>query len=114
MRGALASLLVCVSAAGAAAAQSAPETDYALQCRGCHGADGAGVPGHVPPLAGVAELLATPAGRARLLAVPGVRQASLSDERLARLLEWAALRFAPPGCAPTFPPLDAGEVERLR
>ncbi len=100
--------------AAGAAAQSVPETDYALQCRGCHGVDGVGVPGKVPPLTGVAELLETPAGRARLLAVPGVRQSSLSDERLARLLEWVALRFAPAESAPSFAPLSAAEVEKLR
>jgi len=113
MRGAPATLLACL-VAGGAAAQSLPETDYTLQCRGCHGADGAGVPGQVPPLSGVAELLETPAGRARLLAVPGVRQSSLSDERLARMLEWVALRFAPAEGAASFPPLTAQEVERLR
>jgi cytochrome c553 len=113
VRGALAIWLACL-AAGGAAAQSVLETDYALQCRGCHGADGSGVPGQVPSLAGVAALLETPAGRARLLAVPGVRQSSLSDERLARLLEWVALRFASTESTPTFPPLSAAEIERLR
>ena len=113
MRGALATLLAGV-VAGSAAAQSVPETDYVLQCRGCHGADGSGVAGHVPSLAGVAALLETPAGRARLLAVPGVRQSSLSDERLARLLEWVALHFAPSESEPRFPPLTTAEVERLR
>jgi cytochrome c553 len=110
----LSSLLACLAASGSAGAESLPETDYALQCRGCHGADGAGVPGQVPPLSGVAELLETPEGRARLLAVPGVRQSSLSDERLARLLEWVALRFAPAESTSDFPPLSAEEVERLR
>lgn len=113
MRVTLATLLACLAAVGATA-QSAPESDYALQCRGCHGADGSGVPGHVPSLAGVAALLETPTGRARLLAVPGVRQSSLSDERLAVLLGWVALRFAPTESASTFPPLSAAEVERLR
>ena len=113
MRRALATLLVCL-VAGAAAAQSLPETDYILQCRGCHGPEGAGVPGHVPSLAGIAGLLATPAGRARLLAVPGVRQSSLSDARLAALLGWAGLRFAPAGATPAFRPLTADEVARLR
>jgi mono/diheme cytochrome c family protein len=112
MRRAFATLLAAF-VAGAAAAAPAPETDYALQCRGCHGPDGAGVPGRVPGLAGVSALLATPEGRARLLAVPGVRQASLTDERLAALLGWVAERFAPPGSAPP-PALDAGEVGRLR
>jgi mono/diheme cytochrome c family protein len=106
-------VLLALALGGAAASAPAPETDYALQCRGCHGADGAGVPGRVPGLAGVAALLDTPAGRARLLAVPGVRQASLSDERLAALLVWVANRFAPPGAAGAAA-LDAGEVARLR
>ncbi len=105
--------LICLAASGAAG-QSALETDYALQCRGCHGADGAGVPGHVPSLFGVAALLETPAGRARLLSVPGVRQSSLSDARLATLLEWVAVRFAPPGRAPAPPALSGEEVARLR
>jgi cytochrome c553 len=114
VRRALAFAALACLAAGAAAAQTPAEVDYALQCRGCHGPDGAGVAGHVPSLAGVGTLLATPAGRARLLAVPGVRQASLSDERLAALLAWAAVRFAPPGEAPAFAPLSAAEVARLR
>jgi len=109
----LAIALACLAASGAAA-QSVEETDYALQCRGCHGADGAGVPGHVPSLLGVAALLETPAGRARLLSIPGVRQSSLSDERLAALLEWVAVRFAPPGSSPALPVLTGAEVARLR
>jgi len=104
--------LACLAASGSVA-QAARETDYALQCRGCHGADGAGVPGRVPSLAGVAGLLDTEAGRTRLLAVPGVRQASLSDARLAALLEWVAVRFAPPGAAAPGK-LTPGEVARLR
>ena len=113
MRGPLGVALAAL-VAGAAAAESPVETDYALQCRGCHGADGAGVAGRVPSLAGVAALLATDAGRARLMSVPGVRQASLSDERLAALLAWTALAFAPPGEAAAFAPLSAGEVARYR
>jgi mono/diheme cytochrome c family protein len=112
MRRALAVGLAAL-AAGAAGAEPAPETDYALQCRGCHGAEGAGVPGRVPGLAGVAALLETAEGRARLLAVPGVRQASLSDGRLAALLTWVADRFAPPG-AERAAELTAADVERLR
>ena len=98
----------------AAAAAASPEQDYALQCRGCHGPDGAGVPGRVPSLSGVAALLATPEGRARLLSVAGVRQASLSDARLAALLGWVATGFAAPGDRPAFAPLSAEEVGRYR
>ena len=131
MRAVLAIGLACLAASGAAgqsapvttasqsvpvttAPRSVPETDYALQCRGCHGAEGIGVPGHVPSLFGVAALLETPAGRARLLSVPGVRQSSLSDARLATLLEWVAVRFAPPGAERAAPALTGADVARLR
>jgi hypothetical protein len=50
----------------------------------------------------------------RLLAVPGVRQASLSDERLAALLAWVAVRFAPDGGRGSAPALTGEEVSRLR
>ncbi len=95
-------------------AAASPEQDYALQCRGCHGPSGEGVPGHVPSLAGVAALLETPTGRARLLAVPGVRGASLSDARLAALLGWLARELAAPGAHTDFVPLSAEEVARYR
>jgi len=107
-------LALALALVGEAPAQRLAASDYALQCRGCHGADGAGVAGRVPSLRGVAALLETSAGRARLLAVPGVRQASVSDERLATLLAWVALRFAPSGAAPAFAPLGPEEVGRLR
>ena len=43
----------------------APNVEYALNCQGCHRADGAGTPGSVPPLAGsVARFLAVPGGHA--------------------------------------------------
>lgn len=95
-----------------AAAQSAPESDYVLQCRGCHGPEGMGVPGLVPGLADMGGMLATPEGRTRLLQVPGIRQASLSDERLAALLTWAAGHFGR-GDGPVRP-IAAEEVARLR
>jgi hypothetical protein len=62
----------------------------------------------------VAALLETEAGRARLLSVAGVRQASLSDARLAALLDWVALRFAPEGASPRPAPLSPVEVTRYR
>jgi cytochrome c553 len=108
-------LAAALAASGAGAQEiSGPRLDYVLQCMGCHLEDGSGAPGRVPSLAGVAALLATPEGRARLLSVPGVRQASLSDERLAALLSWTAAAFAPPGEAPAFAPLSAEEVARYR
>lgn len=90
----LAVVLTALGAGTGAAAQSRPESDYVLQCRGCHGPEGAGVPDLVPGLDEMGTLLATSEGRRRLLEVPGIRQASLSDARLAALLNWAAARFS--------------------
>jgi mono/diheme cytochrome c family protein len=98
-------------AATAANAAPPPVEDYLLHCSGCHHADGAGVPGVVPPLSGLAPFLATPAGRAYLVRVPGVAQASLDDERLAALLNWVMREMS--GAQPS-PAYDAVEVHALR
>ncbi len=74
-------------------ALSGPELDYVLNCSGCHHRDGSGVPGAVPPLAGIGRFLRTAEGRSYLVAVPGVAQAPLSDERLAALLDWLVERI---------------------
>ena len=82
-----------------------------LHCAACHRLDGTGTPGVVPSLHGIGGLLATPEGRAYLARVPGVAQAPLSDERLARLLNWVLAEFS--GTAPT-PGYTAREVGALR
>ncbi len=97
--------------AAAANAAPPPGEDYLLHCSGCHLASGAGVPGVVPPLSGLAPFLATPAGRAYLVRVPGVAQASLDDQRLAALLNWVMREMS--GAQP-LPAYGAGEVHALR
>jgi mono/diheme cytochrome c family protein len=110
-------LLVLLLAAAALRAGAAdapiPEAseDYVLHCSACHAFDGAGVPGVVPTLHGIALLLDAPGGRAYLAQVPGVAQAPLSDARLARLLDWVLLSFS--GATPE-PPYSAAEVGALR
>ena len=105
--------LAAALALGAAAASAAPPPaeDYVLHCSACHHADGAGVPGVVPPLTGLAPFLAMPAGRAYLVRVPGVAQAALDDARLAALLNWVLREFS--GAEPR-PGYDAQEVHALR
>ncbi len=88
--------------------------DYALQCQGCHGPDGAGIVGSVPTLHGVGRLAATPAGRAYLAQVPGVANASLSDARLAALLGFVLARWSARELPAHFVPYTAAEVARLR
>jgi mono/diheme cytochrome c family protein len=99
------------SFAAVAHAAPSPDEDFLLHCSGCHHADGAGVPGVVPPLTGLAPFLATPEGRAYLVRVPGVAQASLDDARLAALLDWVLRELS--GVAPR-PGFDASEVHALR
>ena len=73
-----------LSAGAPAAGMSGPTLDYALNCQGCHRADGTGTPGSVPPLAGsVGKFLRVPGGREYLGRVPGVAQAPLDDAALA-------------------------------
>src|SRR5262249_48882191 len=75
--------LVLLATTGVAGAY-APSVEYALNCQGCHRADGIGTPGSVPPLAGsVARFLTVPGGREYLVRVPGVAQAPLDDAALA-------------------------------
>ena len=85
--------------------------DYVLHCSACHGPDGVGVPDRVPSLMATGELALQPGGREYLMRVPGAAQAPLSDERLARLLEWAVERF---GGVRIEPPLSAEEVGLAR
>lgn len=89
-----------------------PELEnYVLHCSGCHRLDGRGVPGVAPDLRKIGALLQTQAGRAYLGGVPGVAQAPVGDEELARLLNWVLTEIA--GVAPD-PPYSGVEVGVLR
>ncbi len=92
-----------------------PAVDYALNCQGCHRADGTETPGSVPALAGsVARFLAVPGGREYLVQVPGVSQAPLDDAPLAALLNWMLERFDAAHMPKPFVPYSAEEIGRLR
>lgn len=102
-------VLVLTWAGRGVAAPPDPGEDYLLHCSGCHGPDGRGVPGVVPSLHGLGWLLGAPGGRDYLVRVPGVAQAPLSDERLARLLAWVLDRWSDAQAN-----LSAEEIARLR
>ena len=117
MRSARALLGACAFAAIAlrAHAEPPPAQDYVLECRGCHGARGEGVPSKVPSLAQTARFLATPRGRAYLVRVPGVAGSQISDARIAALLNWMLRELAKDPLAPDdFAPYTASEVARAR
>src|SRR5579871_5990585 len=66
-----------------------PQTNYQLQCMGCHTPDGSGEPGRVPNIKDtLAPFARIPAGRRFLIQVPGASQSTLSDAELAELLNW--------------------------
>ena len=99
----------------AVAAAYTPDVDYALNCQGCHRADGAGTPGTIPALAGsVARFLGVPGGREYLGRVPGVAQAPLGDAALAAVLNWILWRFDAAHVPAGFAPYTAVEEGRLR
>jgi len=114
-------MLIALIASGtlASADSSTPRPEpesYMLHCSGCHRADGRGVPGVAPDLRTIGPLLRTPAGRAYLGRVPGVAQAPVDDEELARLLNWVLTEIAGTAPQPTYTPREVGilRAEPLR
>jgi mono/diheme cytochrome c family protein len=113
----LRTLIFNVFAAGllASAAFADPQTDYMLNCRGCHGPDGSGIAEGAPSFRGyVAKFLWVPGGREYLIRVPGTAQSELSDARTAALLNWILQEFSPNQIPANFAPYTADEVARLR
>jgi hypothetical protein len=110
-----AGLLLLALEATPAGAASGPALDYALECQGCHRADGSGTPGSVPTLRdSVARFLAVPGGREYVVRVPGVAQAPLDDGALAAVLNWMLDHFDRAHVPAGFAPYAAEEVGRLR
>jgi hypothetical protein len=96
-------------------AHADPRVDYMLNCRGCHGPDGAGAPGAAPSFRGqVAKFLSVPGGREYLIRVPGTAQSELDDVRTAALLTWLVQEFSPGEIPVDFTPYTAAEVGPAR
>ena len=110
---ALAAFLIATPS-GLSHAESAP-INYMLHCQGCHLADGSGKPGSVPSLVdSIGRFALVPGGREYLVRVPGSSQAPLSDEELARVLNYMIRSFGPADVAADFRPFDAVEVTQVR
>ena len=110
--------LAALSAAAllmAGAARGDPRVDYMLNCRGCHGPDGAGAPGAAPSFRDqLGKFLSVPGGREYLIQVPGTAQSELDDARTAALLTWLVREFSPAEVPAGFTPYTAEEVGRER
>ena len=115
-----AALAAITAVVPAARALERPESvdvaqNYVLFCAGCHGLDGAGVAGHVPPLRdSLARLLRIPGGREFLLRVPGVSNSALSDAALAAVMNWCVRQFAGEQSAARQPAYTTAELAAAR
>jgi cytochrome c553 len=115
MRSLLPLLFMAVAPLSVAAADDAVRANYLLACRGCHLADGAGVPPEVPSLRNtLGPLAASAEGRRYLVRVPGVLQSRLSDEKLTEVLNWVLTEFNAATLPRDFEPLTTDEVAAAR
>jgi len=91
------------------------QSNYMLNCQGCHLADGSGLAGSVPSMDGfVGSFLAVPGGREFLVQVPGSANSPLSDLELAELLNWILTTMSAQQLTPDFQYYTEAEVRQLR
>ena len=90
--------------------------DYLLNCAGCHGLDGAGVPRQgVPDFRRSAGVFTrTPSGREYLIRVPGSSGSVLTNEELAGVLNWIVAEFGGDDVGPDFGAFTTPEVGGAR
>lgn len=106
----LAALPLC-----AAAADDEVRANYLLGCRGCHLADGSGVPPEIPSLRNtLGALVSSSAGRDYIMRVPGALQSRLDSQQLADVLNWILLEFNADTLPVDFRPYSAGDVAAAR
>lgn len=104
-----------IAPAGRARAATNPHIAYMLDCQGCHGANGQGVPGKVPDMRrSVAVLAATAAGRRYLVEVPGAAQSPLSNAALAQVLNWIIAHLSAVPVPKGVKPFTSREVASYR
>jgi hypothetical protein len=91
------------------------QTLYTLNCSGCHGAKGLGVPeAGIPNLNDAGRYVRTELGRRYLIQVPGLSQSRLDDATVARLLNWVLQEFSANRLPADFTPYTAEEVTHFR
>ena len=115
MRLALLLLLTALLLPSGTRADDKAKANYLLACRGCHLADGRGVPPDVPSLRDtLGPFLSSPAGRSYLVRVPGVAQSRLDDQQLADVINWVLREFNAARLPEDFSPFSASEVAAAR
>jgi mono/diheme cytochrome c family protein len=106
---------VYVALAADARAEQSLWTLYTLNCSGCHGAGGQGVPeAGIPNLDEAGRYVRTRLGREYLIEVPGLSQSRLDDATAASLLNWVLRQFSAASLPADFKPYSTEEVTRFR
>ena len=106
---------VCTAPVAVAHAEMSLSANYTLNCSGCHGQDGHGVPeAGIPDLNDAGRYVSTALGRRYLVQVPGLSQSRLDDATAARILNWILMRFSANHLPADFTPYTAEEVARFR
>ena len=91
------------------------QSNYRLNCQGCHLADGSGLPGRVPSMRGfVGGFLSVPGGRDFLVQVPGSANSPINDADLAELLNWIVTTMGTEKAASAFEFYSEAEVKQSR
>jgi mono/diheme cytochrome c family protein len=91
------------------------QTNYMLNCQGCHLADGSGLPGSVPSMRDfVGSFLTIPGGREFLVQVPGSANSPLSNADLAELLNWILTTMSAEQLGQDFEFYTEAEVRQAR
>jgi mono/diheme cytochrome c family protein len=94
---------------------SPAQGDYLLNCGGCHGFHGVSNAKLVPGLKDlVGYYLRTPEGRAYLPRLPNVAFSTLSDQKLADMLNYVVFEIGGNSAPDGAKPYGAGEVGRWR
>jgi hypothetical protein len=108
-------IAACAGLITAARADMPMLTVYTLNCSGCHGARGQGVPEvGIPDLNDAGLFVRTELGREYLIQVPGLAQSRLDDATAARLLNWILHQFSANRLPTDFTPYTAEEVSHFR
>lgn len=85
----IATLLVALSCRAESFDAARAREAWALNCMGCHTADGRGIPGKVPPLReSLGHFVSLKEGREFVMRVPGASNSALNDAELANVLNW--------------------------
>lgn len=108
-------MLITVATAGGVRAEMPMQTLYTLNCSGCHGNEGLGVPEvGIPNLNDAGRYVGTPLGRQYLIKVPGLSQSRLDNATAAKLLNWILYKFSSDRIPADFQAYTTEEVTQFR